>query len=429
MTTDVLAAEEATFHDVCERVGEQSLEWLLAELTELEVGERRAAARRSALLSAIDDMKGYAGDGHASMHGLLRSKLGWSEGECRQRMQLARLIDAHPGVGAVLWEGRASVANIAAISRAHANPRCGNRIGDVLGVMLTEAGRMEYADFRRIPERWELLADADGAHKDRQLSHENRNAHVVTWQGATTCAAQWGDLDGPANQEIFDRFVDAEFRSDWDQTVARYGDKASKSLMPRTDAQRRADALTAIFTKAASTTPGSKAPEPVVNILIDHHSWSELMTLAGLFPEHHTDPFESRGQLVSELRCETDHGELVDPYAVLQASLEGHVRFVILNDTGVPIRWGRKRRLFRGASRDAVRTLGYRCFQPGCRTRSRRCEIDHTVEWHSGGETDPSNGGIGCGRHNRLKHRRGYTVQRDRHGHWHTYRPDGTEII
>ena len=198
----------------------------------------------------------------------------------------------------------------------------------------------------------------------------------------TTVAATWGQLDGAGNQEIFDRFVDAEFQTDWAATVAQYGDKASTALMPRTDAQRRADALTAIFTRAASTAPGSRAPEPVVNILVDHHTWTDMMTLAGLFPEHRVDPFESRGQLVSEQRCETSNGDLVDPYTMLQASLEGYVRFVILDDAGVPIHWGRKRRLFRGAARDAVRTLGYRCFHPGCRVRGRRCQIDHTVEWH-----------------------------------------------
>jgi hypothetical protein len=32
-----------------------------------------------------------------------------------------------------------------------------------------------------------------------------------------------------------------------------------------------------------------------------------------------------------------------------------------------------------------------------------------------------------CGWHNRFK-TRGYTTHRDQHGHWHHYRPDGTEI-
>ena len=52
--------------------------------------------------------------------------------------------------------------------------------------------------------------------------------------------------------EIFERFCDAEFSADWDQTLARFGDAACYSLMPRSDAQRRFDALYAIFERAAA---------------------------------------------------------------------------------------------------------------------------------------------------------------------------------
>ena len=416
------------FADVVESSEAATDEALLAELRAIEADERRLAARRSVTLTALDRRKVFAADGHASMFGMLRSMLGWSEGECRSRMRLARLIDAFVDAGELVYNAQAPVANIEAIARAHANPRCGSEIGAVIGTMLTEACRMEYADFRRIPERWEMLADADGAHRDRGMAHENRNAHVVTFQGVTTCAGQWSDLDGAANQEIFDQHVEAEFRIDWEATVARYGDNATKALMPRTDAQRRADALTTIFARAAAAAPGSRLPEPVVNILVDHNTWSDLMTLAGLFPERRVDPFEPSPQLVGEMRCETSTGELIDPHTVLQTSLEGHVRFVILDDEGVPIHWGRKRRLFSGAAHEAVRTLGYRCLHPGCRVRAGRCQTDHTVEWSAGGETGPDNGGPACPRHNRWKHRHRYTVHRDRHGHWHTYRPDGSEI-
>jgi len=42
--------------------------------------------------------------------------------------------------------------------------------------------------------------------------------------------------------------------------------------------------------------------------------------------------------------------------------------------------------------------------------------------------TNPANGGPACGFHNRWK-QTGYRVHRDPHGNWHTYRPDGTEIL
>ena len=187
-------------------------------------------------------------------------------------------------------------------------------------------------------------------------------------------------------------------------------------------------AVTAIFQKAASTPPGSKSPKPVGNINIDFHTFQDLLIERKLLPERAVDPFEDPTPIVSQLRCQTTDGVLVDRDTVLRTLLEGYVRFVILGDDGVPIRWGRKRRLFTGAAKEAVLTLSPRCTHPGCRVRAGRCQIDHLTEWHEQGETCPENGGVGCGRHNRLKHRQRLRVERDRMGNWHTYRPDGSEL-
>ena len=78
-----------------------------------------------------------------------------------------------------------------------------------------------------------------------------------------------GLAQGAVMSEIFERFCDAEFSADWDQTLARFGDAACYSLMPRSDAQRRFDAMYAIFERAATADPGAKAAIPLVNFVID----------------------------------------------------------------------------------------------------------------------------------------------------------------
>ena len=107
--------------------------------------------------------------------------------------------------------------------------------------------------------------------------------------------------------------------------------------------------------------------------------------------------------------------------------LVGYIRYVVRNEEGVPITWGRKRRLFEGPARDAVRSMATRCTHPGCRVRLKRTQTDHTVDFARGGHTDPGNGNPRCLRHNLTKNR-GFTVWRDPTGDWHTYRPDGTEV-
>ncbi|MDG2114385.1 MAG: hypothetical protein P8N02_17450 [Actinomycetota bacterium] len=52
-------------------------------------------------------------------------------------------------------------------------------------------------------------------------------------------------------KEIHDRFCDAEFQTDWEAAKAEYGDQVTANDLERTDAQRRMDALYAIFCRAA----------------------------------------------------------------------------------------------------------------------------------------------------------------------------------
>ena len=424
-------------HDVC--VGARTFEELAAEIAALDVEARMRRlkeneARRRALeaddavlLASLDDDKAYKADGHASMYGMLRSKLGWSERECRMHMQVARFVKADPSAGVSLFETWAPVANIASIAQLHASPGCRQHRDKWIGTLLRNAEHMEHDDFER--EAAHVRHKYDHAERQRHRNaHANRGGGFRIGQHSGSLKARWSAYDACRNREVFDRQYDAEFEADWAKTVELYGDHASAALMPRTAAQLAADALTAIFQKAASTPPGSKAPKPIGNINIDFHTFQDLMIESKLCPERVVDPFEDSTPIISRRRCQTTDGTLVDRDTALRVLLEGYVRFVIHNDEGVPIRWGRTRRLFTGAARQAVLTLSSRCTHPGCRVRAGRCQIDHLTEWHEHGETSPDNGNVGCGRHNRLKHRHRLRVERDRLGHWHTYRPDGTEL-
>jgi hypothetical protein len=99
----------------------------------------------------------------------------------------------------------------------------------------------------------------------------------------------------------------------------------------------------------------------------------------------------------------------------------------VMGAPGVVIDLGRRRRLYRGSSRIAALLAGLRCTWPGC-GRDTRITIDHIAEWHDHGPTDQANANRECTPHNVFKSR-GYRVWRDQHGRWHTYRPDGTEML
>ena len=400
---------------------------LIAALRASEGRVREEVARQAALLAEVERRKAYRTDGHVTMYGLLRSALHWSNRDCRERMRIARFATQCPDAGQGLWEHQVSVANIAELARAGlANDAVDDHPHEI-GALLALAQRTEYDDFRITVIRFEHSCAPDTAHEQVQAAHEARNAHFHLGAGGGELAARFAPLDAIAMREIFDQYVHAEWLTDWNATVETYGDDASPLLMPRTDSQRRADALAQIFLDAAATPPGAKAPEPVVNVHLDHHSFHDILVEAELLPHREVDPFDDPTPHVTERFSHTEHGHPVDPHTVLQLLLAGYVRFVIRNDEGVPIRWGRQRRLFEGAARDAVRSLSTRCTHPGCRVPTRRTQTDHTTDFAAGGLTDPANGNPRCLRHNLVKNR-GFTVHRDPHGTWHTYRPDGSEI-
>ncbi len=67
------------------------------------------------------------------------------------------------------------------------------------------------------------------------------------------------------------------------------------------------------------------------------------------------------------------------------------------------------------------------CGWPGCPRPGNQCDADHLLPWANAGPTNTYNGGPLCGHHNRWK-ASGYHTWRDPQGHWHHYRPNGTEI-
>ena len=126
---------------------------------------------------------------------------------------------------------------------------------------------LEFADFAVVLARWETLADADGAHRDHERAHDDRDAFIAPVGNEVHLRAHCGTTQGAVLREIFDRFLGAEFHADWDAAKATHGDLVTKALLARTDRQRRADALAAIFHAAASTAPG----RPGTGTGAEHH--------------------------------------------------------------------------------------------------------------------------------------------------------------
>jgi hypothetical protein len=138
---------------------------------------------------------------------------------------------------------------------------------DVVELLVEHAQHLSFDEFSLVMRRWEMLADADGSFRDHEAADRDRTASIVVGDAAVDVRARGGSAQGITIMEIFQRFVDEEFATDWAATVGAHGDAACPALMPRTDAQRRFDAFHRVFLAAASTSASAQAPEPVVNII------------------------------------------------------------------------------------------------------------------------------------------------------------------
>jgi Domain of unknown function (DUF222) len=412
-----------TMLEVDELVDVKALQGLdgreLAELfKQLERLRRRTEGALAAVIGMVNERGVHGRDGHGNVSGWCRALGRWSDNECRDRIRTANLIRSDARFRDAVLSGEIGVAQSHELGRAFANPRCGTQLVDVAEVMVDNATKLSHHEFRITVRRWEMLADSDGAHKTAEAAHEGRRAGIAEVGEEIHINARGGLAQGAVMTEIFERFCDAEFTADWDQTLARFGEAACYSLMPRSDAQRRFDAMYAIFERAATVDPGAKAVVPLVNLVLDVPTLERYLAGTGDIAV----PADPRRR-----RCETVSGIPIPPADIVAAMIWGQVRRVVVDSAGVVINLGRRRRLFTGNARQAILLQSSRCVVAGCAAPIRCCEADHMKEWSRLGHTDGPNGAPVCGRHNRLKNS-GYRVHRDDQGFWRTYRPDGTEI-
>ena len=415
-----------------------------------ELAVRRLAAERAALVGMIQQRGAFSGE-HRSMTAYLRATVNCSTGSASGDRKLARLLTTHPSVGDALHAGHITVDAALQICRVHANTRVRAWLGVVVSVLVELAEHTSHAEFAdRVTDLIAQL-DQDGSFADTLDSVEGRRATIVEVGGEVVVAAHGGDpIQAAQLQAVFDSFVEGEYRTDVEARRAEHGDDADRFPLPRSGAQRNFDALVAIFAAAAGSPEASGLPEPVVHLVADDQTAHEALVRAGIaLPGGDRIELDDDGSVADETalltdltdelaadpdafldrRCETQNGSPIHPSVVLRALLTGHVRRVVMDSRGVVIDYGTRQRLFTGLARQAAMIMHRTCEAPGCTLPAAWSQVDHNTEWHQGGRTDQRNRTIGCGHHNRLKHRERWRVRRDRRGRAYTLRPDGSIIL
>jgi hypothetical protein len=394
-----------------------------AVLWELEVARRQLTAAIVAVVDRCERTAHYLADGHRTVKAWNSAVTNSSPGESSRRHKVARMLRDLPIVGDELAAGTVGVEQVVELAVLHANPRCVDQLPDSEQILLEVAKSLEFVDFRTVTKRWEQLADAEGAHRQHELTHECRNAALNNVGTQYVWSSSHGVIQGAAMLAIFDAFCQAEFEADWAITKQQHGDAACAALLPRTDRQRRADALVNIFETAATATGSGQLADPVVNLLIDNDQFEQYLR-----EQIDGTPVAIDPNTVGDRRCETIGGVPVDPRQAVALAIVGQVRRIVVNTAGVVTDAGRLRRLFTGSLREALIAISPRCIWLGCTIRAAISQIDDLQPHSRGGPTSSTNAAVVCEHHNLFKHNRGFTPQRQPDGTWQITRPDRTHI-
>jgi hypothetical protein len=356
------------------------------------------AAELARTVRAAESKQAFAGDGMATPQSWLRGHCRLSGAAARQVAHNGRVLELLPSVGEAHAAGEITADQVTVIGRI-TERRYATLIeqqnGDLTGVATVLAGfaaTERHDDLVKLVHTFCDRLDADGPEPDpteqRRLSVAKRADGRVFFRG---------ELD-PVGGEKFLAALEAHVQAD-----RPAGDIRSRS-------QQLADALVqwADNTLATGQAPTLRTVKPHVAVQVP---LEDLL-----------DP--STGKAAAE----TGFGAVLSAARARWAACDADITRIVLDPDGVPLDHGRTKRLVTPELRRAVELRDKSCVFAGCGAPHHWCEVHHVVHWLFGGETSLENSGLLCERHHTQVHH-GFRIERDTAGRWHTYRPNGTEIL
>jgi len=261
-------------------------------------------------------------------------------------------------------------------------------------LLVEQAKELRFEAFARVAEYFAQVVDPDGSECRAEEEHARRSFHLSqslsgTWHGTLRLDSISGAVVAGALQQLEAELYEAERAAMQHSDVESTDDHVNVQLavgqstfdhQARTPAQRRADALVEMATRAMTAPADGRRPAPLVSVLVNYE------TLTGRI-------------------CELANGTVVAPGSLLGLLDEAVIERAVFGPAP-RVEIGNRTRLFSGATRRAIELRDRCCTHPYCDVSVERCQVDHIVEYSKGGLTTQENGRLLCGFHNRLRNTR-----------------------
>jgi hypothetical protein len=366
---------------------------LLERLGPLLVLQNRIAAEVTRTVRQCELTGAAEHDGLKTTPSWLRGHGHLSHAEASRLVKSGRALEHLPATAAAFAAGAITAGQVAIIAplagddELAAAAEQGVDLGAIEEAILAVAEGEAHDKLAQVVHLYREALDPDGTEPDPT---EGRRLSIV--KHADGSRSLRGELDAVGGEK-----VEAAIESIV-QASRPKGDDRSR-------AQQNADALVQLCDNqlAAGSLPTLRTVKPHVVLSLDAEDFADPATGPGA--------------------AQTGFGARISAERARWT-----ISRIVMGPDGLPLDVGRTLRVVPAHIRRAVEQRDGHCVFAGCDAPTHWCDVHHLVHWIHGGETSLDNSGLVCERHHTKVHH-GFRIQRDPDGRWHTYRPDGTEIL
>jgi len=400
---------------------EEALESLETRITDLWGHINAATHRFLELVAEFDRCEGWGRHGVANCAQWLNLKCGIGTVAAREKVRVARSLEALPQIDAAFRDGQVSYSKVRAITRV-ATPATEDALLNVaLHGTATHVERL-VRKYRRAQDA-EAAAMAEAQHARRFFGFAQEDDHSVTVFGRLPPEV------GAVVMKAIEEAIDAQ------------EDASAESLVeerPRDPiGARRADALRLLaerFLDAAIAENPSAAERYQVTVHIDQARLArpvEIDDEEAHGKVHHcctTNDYAERETVQHNCgRCEIEDGPVLALDTARRLCCHSTLVGVVEGENGEPLSVGRRTRAIPAALKRALKSRDGGCRFPGC-DRTLYTEGHHVKHWADGGETKLSNLVTLCRFHHRLVHEGNFGLNVTDDADFEFIRPDGQRV-
>ncbi len=373
---------------------QSELDQLGDKIAELSAHLDAATARLLALIREFDARGGW-NTGFRSCAAWLSWRVGLDLGAARERVRVARALEALPLVAQALAGGQVSYAKVRAITRV-ATPETEARL-----LAVARAGTAAHVE--RIVRGWRWV-DRRAEARETAQRHAGRALHVYQDEDGMTV------LRGRLEPEVGALLVQAlaaareTLYQRERRTEGAAAGSGNVSAETPTMAQQQADALAFLAESALHQGLDPGAPGERYQVVV--HVDAPVLADPG-------QPGQSVMEDGARVSAETSRRLACDASRVVMRH----------DEAGRAVEIGARTRTIPPALRRALQHRDRGCRFPGCGVRFGQGH--HLRHWAHGGPTTLSNLALLCRRHHRAVHEEGYQVARGPDGTLRFRRPDG----